>query len=147
MKESARRSSSYAADLARLAFSAWQSFDQPRGALAFALQALVTGCSRDEVLEDWLKRSDIPVWLCDSVVFDVLRTQSVASETAARWFAFAERTAVATSDPSLVETLLWVLGRQALEHGELAELAGEVAKTNAKVRRALEAAAPTPSSG
>ena len=147
MKETARRSASYAADLVRLEFSVWQSFDQPRGALAFALQALLTDCSRDEVLEEWLKRRHVPVWLCDSVLFDVVRTQGVASDTAARWLAFAERTALATSDPSLVETLLWVLGRQALEHVELAELAGEVAKTNTKVRRALEAAAPTPSSG
>jgi hypothetical protein len=136
-------SGAFLRDLEKVDALVWQRFDEPRGAVAFALAALPGPEARASVLEAWLVR-DLPSWLYDSVAYDVLRTQDVLPLTRERWVSMAEKLACVDRNESLVETLLWLLGSEAREREALMRLAEELAETNPRVRKALQAAVDPP---
>lgn len=138
LREAAATDAAFAAMLGELPASAWAEFAEPRGAMAFAIEALGSAELRATVLANWLERNAHPTWLYDSVVFDVLRSQSVAEPVRSRWLEAAVRVALDTHDASLVESLVWFLGSQVAERGALLRLASDLAAAVPRVRRALE---------
>lgn len=145
LREAAAGGDGFMAELSELTPDAWSECEEPRGAVAFALEALASPQARATVLEHWLERSPIPTWLYDSVVFDVLRRQAVAEPGRAKWLDAAVAAALQTHSSSLVESLLWLLGSAATDRSGLIDLAGQLTEANPNVGRALAAASITES--
>lgn len=144
LRAAATNKPQFVADLQQIGPLRWLEFGEPRGAMAFAIEAVGEPRSRAQVLSHWLDRGSIPVWLYDSVVFDALRSQDVAEPGRSQWLDAAECVALELGENSLVESLLWALESEAVLRPRLMELASDIAKNDLKVQRALQAATVPP---
>jgi hypothetical protein len=147
MRAAATNKRRFVADLQQLDLSRWLEFGEPRGAMAFAIDAVEEPRSRAQVLSYWLDGRSIPVWLYDAVIFDVLRLQEVAEPVRSQWLDAAEGVAIELGHNSLIESLLWTLGSGAVLRPWLLAQASLMAKNDHRVQRALQAAKVPPSGG
>src|SRR5712692_2588610 len=60
-------------------FESWLQFEDRRGAVFHALNALGGSHPVSPVLERWITRLDTPTWLLDAVLFDIVRTDRAES--------------------------------------------------------------------
>jgi hypothetical protein len=115
----------------------WLQFEDPRGAVFHALNALGTSDSVTDVMERWITRLDTPTWLLDAVLFDIVRAARAESPIREVWVDRALQAAVVTEDVSLVESLVYTLGEATREHVSLVGLAEQLATSQPRVAKAL----------
>lgn len=130
--------------LRTLDLAAWYDLPAWDGAIRLALDALPRAAERTTVVEAWLGRLDGHLRIADVVLFYVVRRGSVAAPLAERWYAASLRLALASEDPSLLESVVYAAGDrggEALE-AEAVVVARRVARRNARLRKALDRTLP-----
>jgi hypothetical protein len=91
----------------------------------------------EKVIQAWVPQIDHNLKFADFVLFYIVRTLPFGRSAGKGWIDRCLLMAIATRDESLVESLLWTLGRDAIEHDELMQVASELSRGSFKVRRAL----------
>jgi hypothetical protein len=118
-------------------FEGWVRFEDRRGAVFHALNALGSSNAVSRVLERWMTRPETPTWLLDAVLFDIVRAGLAQAAVQEAWLQRALDAARVTRDVSLVESLLYTLGGAARQHISLLGLAEGLAASEPRVARAL----------
>lgn len=101
---------SLAEALGTMDLSAWYAVEDLGGAIAIVFAPLISRSLIDGVLTAWRVRIAGHVRLLDAVVFHLVRGSRVSPTEAERWLALARAEALATKDPSLLESLVYTLG-------------------------------------
>jgi len=127
----------FAEALASRPFESWLQFEDRRGAVFHALNALGAAHPVSQVLERWITRLDTPTWLLDAVLFDIVRTGRAESPIREVWLDRALQAAEMTHDVSLVESLVYTLGGAIRQHIGLLGLAEQLAASQPRVAKAL----------
>lgn len=96
--------------LGTMDLSAWYAVEDLGGAIAIVFAPLGDSSAIDEIVTSWRARVAGHTRLLDAVVFHLIRTGMVSSPEAERWIALARTEALATKDPSLLESLVYTLG-------------------------------------
>src|SRR5712691_7481520 len=75
------------------------------------------------VLRSWLPKIQGNVRFADHVLFSIIRYMQIRTEAAQEWIGECIRLGIETEDPSLVESLIRVLGRNIAEYPQLLAIA------------------------
>lgn len=107
-------------------------------ATEIALRDLPLGVPQIEgVLKAWLPQTNQHIRLLDFLLFRIVRYLPSSSSARWDWIRVSEEVALVTKDFSLVESLVLVLGDQAVEHFELMGLAQQIAGQSPQMRRVI----------
>lgn len=91
----------------------------------------------DSILQSWLSKAGGNINFLDHVFFYLIENVLCKSETREKWANVCIETALDSKDPSLLESLIRVLGVSAATRTELIETALEVSLTNHRLHQAL----------
>jgi hypothetical protein len=117
--------------------SAWYAVEHVGGAIALVFGRLADIGTVDEVLADWRSRVEGHTRIIDSVVFHLLRRGLMSEPEGAAWLTIARAEALATFDPSLLETLAYALGSSMTSDRELMAAANRQRRGYSPLHRAL----------
>ncbi len=117
--------------------SAWYDVDYPGGALNLAFKHLSNVQQVDRVLANWRMRIAGHVCVIDSVVFHIVRRGLSSPAEAEAWLSLARAEALASRDPSLLETLVYALGRNITSDTALFDVAKVKRRGYSPLQRAL----------
>jgi len=105
--------------------------------LVIAVLDLPMPMQRDSALKAWLPNLAGHPRFADYILFRLVRYLSSESETRRKWISKCISMAVENSDSSLIESLLLVLRKEAIQHPDLITVASSMAKTSQQIRRVL----------
>ncbi len=91
----------------------------------------------DGILRAWLPKAIGNIRFADYVLFKVARYLPRQNDTRRDWINTCMAMAIDSKDFSLVESLILVLGQDAMNHPELMTIATDHAKTSGQMRRVL----------
>ncbi len=91
----------------------------------------------DGILQSWLPEAGENINFLDHVLFYLINYVPCKSETRELWVNVCIATALGSKSPSLLESLITVLGASAATHPELIETAFKISHTNSRLHRAL----------
>ncbi len=126
-----------ATSLIGMDLSAWYSVELVGGAIAIVFGRLADTQTIDNVLAAWRSRIQGHTRLIDSVVFHLLRRGLASAHEVAAWLAIARTEALASLDPSLLETLAYALGSSMASDRDLLAAANSRRRGYAPLHRAL----------
>jgi hypothetical protein len=138
VQELAQRPERFARDLARLPVHAWYDLPELGGAIYHAFSVLPRRDLVDQVLQSWLTQLEGHVRIADAVTFYVIREGLSSERLRHEWLRRSESMAVETKDPSLLETLLYALGDEIVDHPQLLRAAELMRRGHAPLDRALK---------
>lgn len=109
-----------------------------QGALLIALIDLPISLQLEGILKAWLaKAKDNEVDLLDLVLFKVIKNLPSDSLLRKQWLDRCSELAIKKRHISLIESLILVLRKEALNNSELMEIASEHAKNSKQMQRVL----------
>jgi hypothetical protein len=123
--------------LSTMDLSAWYAVEHLGGAFAIVFAGLTDSSLVDQVLTVWRARIAGHTRLMDAVVFHLVRSSRVSTPEAERWLALARAEAVVTTDPSLLESLVYVLGPRIMSDAPLLAAALAQRRGYAPLHRAI----------
>jgi hypothetical protein len=123
--------------LSRMDLSAWYAVEHVGGAIAIVFAQLPDRRAVDSVLSSWRSRIQGHTRIIDSVVFHLVRRGLPSAQEAAEWLTIARNEALATLDPSLLETLAYALGASMASDSDLLAAANRQRRGYAPLHRAL----------
>lgn len=91
---------------------------------------------RDGVLKNWLSYARTNVRFADGILYYIVRYLP-PDDIRQSWISSCVDLALESKDPSLVESLVWVLGPQLVRHPNLVDVAHGLTAASAKVQTAL----------
>ncbi|HCC54227.1 MAG TPA: hypothetical protein DEQ20_04780 [Desulfobulbaceae bacterium] len=111
--------------------------DNWQDALLTAIIDLPFSLQLEGILKNWSEKLDEDINFTDFVLFKVIRNISSNSEIWKQWIDICISLAVRSHNFSLIESLLLVMGRKAVDQQELIEIAKEYAKSSRQMKRVL----------
>jgi hypothetical protein len=137
-----------AEDLASLDLDALERTPDWEGALRLGLDSLGAVERMDRALTAWLPQIDAHVRLADLILFYYVRRGTLfggmSRDVLEGWRGRCVEIACATSDASLVESLIYTLGDQLVNHPELADVIRVARERSPKVALAVQRVAGFP---
>jgi hypothetical protein len=91
----------------------------------------------DGILQSWLPEAGENINFLDHVLFYLINYVPCKSETRELWVSVCIAKALSSKNPSLLESLIRVLGSSAANHPEVIEAALEISATNYRLHNAL----------
>ncbi len=89
------------------------------------------------ILETWSEKLDEDINFTDFILFKIIRNIAKNSEIWEKWVSGCVSLALATKNFSLIESLLLVMDRKAIEQDEFIIIAKDIAKWSIQMRRVL----------
>ena len=126
-----------AAELLDLPISEFVKLKYWEGHLRTAFYALRDVDLQAAVLQRWVESPLEDVRFVDVVIFRFIRHSHLYTPIGDAWIRTAIELAEQTKDWSLVETLVWTLGRSISEHQAFASLARELSQQSPSILKAL----------
>src|SRR5258708_14327987 len=118
--------------------SAWYAVEDVGGAVGIAFSLLSPQPPLiASVLAAWQPRIAGHTRLIDAVMFHVVRRGIAPADAAVQWTAVARSEAIASRDPSLLETMVYALGSRVADDLALLAAAKEQRRGYAPLHRAL----------
>lgn len=94
---------------------------------------------REKVLNSWLPHIDLNIRFADVVLFYIVRYVPLDDVARRGWISSCANLAVNSKDASLVESLVWVLGRNVRTYPELLQVANHLSAISLNVHKAMVA--------
>ena len=123
--------------LAQMDLSAWYAVEQVGGAIAQVFSRLSKTDAVDGVLLAWRRRVHAHTRIIDSVLFHLVRRGIPSNIESKAWLSIAREEALATEDPSLLETLTYALGSNMAADPELLAVAHRQRRGYSPLHRAM----------
>jgi len=108
-----------------------------QNALLTAIIDLPMSLQLEGILETWSEKMDEDINFTDFILFKIIRNISQKSKIWGKWINGCLSLALVTKNFSLIESLLLVMGRKAVEQNELIQIARDYAKSSRQMRRVL----------
>ncbi len=108
-----------------------------QNALLTAIIDLPISMQLEGILETWSEKLDEDIDFTDFILFKVIRNISNRSKIWEKWVSGCLSLSLETRNISLIESLLLVIGRKAVEQNELIQIAKDYAKSSRQMRRVL----------
>jgi hypothetical protein len=107
------------------------------GHLRMAFHAMSDSDLQSAVLTHWLESGWNDARFMDLVAFYIIRPRHLHTEIGDAWIRASVALAESTNDRSLVESLVWILGRSISEYPSFATLAHELGQQSSLISKAL----------
>ena len=129
-------------DLASLSLLEFEKRDNWGNALRIALDEITTAPQIDQVMQSWLPHLNQHVRLADLVLFYYVRKGALfgpmSVDQHSQWLDKCIELAIQSHDESLVESLVYTLGKRYQEHANLNALIEEMAQASPCVSKAVQ---------